>query len=119
MFSRQEINQANQTEFVDQSQFLEKQSSGAFSLKNLKKNKNLLPFYILIGLFFIIFLLMILKVVFKEKTVQTETKEETKNSIQLNPLSLRVNELKENLKSNNPTKENLPFPQVDLEFNIN
>lgn len=119
MFSRQEINPANQTEFVDQSQFLEKQSSGTFSLKNLRKNKNLLPFYILIFLVFIIFLLMILKIVLKEENITTETKKETENSVELDPLSLRVNELKETLKNNNPTKESLPFPQVDLEFNIN
>ena len=119
MFSRKEINPVNQTEFVEEAQLLDKQSLGLFNLKNLKKNKHLLPFVVLIFLFLVIILLMILKVALKQDSVLTEINETTKEDVKLDPLNLRVNELKETLKDHNPTKESLPFPQVDLEFNIN
>lgn len=119
MFERKESHQTNQTEFVDQAQFLEKQRLGLFDLKNLKKNKNLLPFIILILFIVLLLVLFILKAVFRENNIETERIDEIKKEVQFDPLNLRVNELKETLKAHNPTKQSLPFPQVDLEFNIN
>jgi len=119
MFERKEIDAANQTEFVDQAQFLEKKSFGLFNLQNIKKNKNLLPFFILAFCIFFLFLIIILKVVFKEENVELEQNKEITEETQSDPLLVRVEELKEDLKTHNPTKQSLPFPEVDLEFNIN
>lgn len=119
MFERKETNQINQTEFVEQVQFLEKRSAGLFNLKDLKKNKNLLPFMVLIVFIFIFILLLVLRVVLNKTNTEEEQISETEIETQSDPLNVRVNELKESLKEHNPTKQSLPFPQVDLEFNIN
>ena len=119
MFSRKETNRVNQTEFLDQAQFLEKQTFDSFNLKNLKNNKSLIPFYVLGLIFLFLLLLMIFKVVFNKQVPETEQVKEVRENVELAPLNLRVNELRENLKDHNPTKQTLPFPQVDLEFNIN
>ena len=50
MFERKEIHSTNQTEFVDQAQFLEKESSSLLNFRDLKKNKNLMPFVVLMFL---------------------------------------------------------------------
>lgn len=119
MFERKEIHQTNQTEFVEQAGFLDRQSSGLFNFKDLKKNKNLLPFIILIFFIVVLVLLLILRTLLKEQNIETKKVDETKTEIQMDPLSARANELREILKTHNPTKQSLPFPQVDLEFNIN
>lgn len=119
MFERKEIHQTNQTEFAEQAGFLEKKSSGLFNFKDLKKNKNLLPFIILIGFIIFFVLLLILRVVFRKKNIAVEQVSKTKTEIQSDPLIIRTEELRESLKTHNPTKQSLPFPQVDLEFNIN
>lgn len=119
MFERKEIHQTNQTDFVEQVGFLEKQSSGLFNFKDLKKNKNLLPFVILIFFIVIFVILLVLRMVFRGQDIETTKAEEIKKETQFDPLNMRVNELKESLKTHNPTKQSLPFPQVDLEFNIN
>lgn len=119
MTSRNENNQADQTHFVDQVHFVENKSGRFFDWRDLKNNKNLLPFYILIGLFFLIVFLIILRLIFRvdpepEKKFQAE-----EEIIEIGPLNKRVYDLREELKEHNPTKQRLPFPQVDLEFNIN
>lgn len=119
MFERKETHSTNQTEFVDQAQFLEKDSSGLLNFRNLKKNKNLTPFVVLMVLIIFFAVLIVLRVLLKKDNVETEQTKEVKEEIESDPLNLRVNELRENLKTHNPTKQSLPFPQVDLEFNIN
>jgi len=119
MFERKEIHPTNQTEFVEQVQFLEKESSGLLNFRNWKKNKNLLPFVVLMFLI-ILFAVLIISIVFLRKDdMEMEQTKEVKEEIQSGPLNIRVNELRESLKIHNPTKQSLPFPQVDLEFNIN
>jgi cell division protein FtsX len=119
MFGRQDLQPSNQTEFVDQAQFLEKQSTSLLNLRNLKRNKNLLPFIILVVLILLFLILVTLKALLPSNSTETEKTEEVKQEMQTDPLQLRVNELQESLKAHNPTKQSLPFPQVDLEFNIN
>lgn len=119
MSLRNENIQVNQTEFIEQVSFLENRSHSFFSFSDLKKNKNLRPFYILFVLFFIIFLFFLFSVFFKNPPQQAVPFENTEKTIQLDPLSQRVQEMKQALKDHDPTKQSLPFPQVDLEFNIN
>jgi len=119
MFERKETHSTNQTEFVDQAQFLEKESSGLLNFRDLKKNKNLVPFIVLMFLIIFFALLIILRVLFKKDNVEMEPTKEVQKEVQSGPLNLRAEELRENLKMHNPTKQSLPFPQVDLEFNIN
>jgi hypothetical protein len=119
MLKRQESNATNQTEFVDQAQFLEKSATNLLNLHDLKKNRNLLPFIILGG-FILLFLLLLILSVFAKKNVQeVEEVKKTQVETETDPLKLRVTELKEDLQNHNPTKQTLPFPEVDLEFNIN
>jgi hypothetical protein len=119
MSRRNENNQINQTEFVEQAQFLEDRSTNLFRLKDLKQNKNLWPFYILVLLFFIIVALFLVQV-FSQKQPEDETVNyQIEKDLQLDPLNQRVYELRESLKDHDPTKQSLPFPEVDLKFNIN
>ncbi|AKM81394.1 MAG: hypothetical protein UT13_C0001G0432 [Candidatus Pacebacteria bacterium GW2011_GWF2_38_9] len=119
MFSRKEFNQTSQTEFVEDGAFIESSAHKKFNLRDLKNNKNLLPFYILIAVLFFFFLLMIIKIIGNKQTPEAEMIKKVEEKIELDPLSLRANELRANLKDHDPTKQTLPFPQVDLEFNIN
>jgi hypothetical protein len=118
MLSRSENNQSNQTEFVDQGPLWENQSINFLNFKNLKKNKNILPFYVLFAFLFLIAVILIFNVIFANKTEEQVVKEAVEEVIELDPLNQRVNELREDLKTHDPTKQILPFPQVDLTFNI-
>ena len=119
MFERQNLQQSNQTEFVDQVQCLEKRSLGLLNFRDLKKNKNLLPFIVLIAFILFFLILIVLKIFLQKNNVEIEEVKEVREEIETDPLRLRINQLQENLKAHNPTKQSLPFPQVDLEFNIN
>ena len=119
MPSRNELSQASQTEFVEQAQFLEKKSLKLLNLRDLKKNKSLLPFYILIFVLFFAFLLTMLSIFFKKQPQLNKSVEQKEENVKLDPLSQRAYELKQDLKEQDPTKQSLPFPRVDLEFNIN
>jgi len=119
MLERQNPQQSNQTEFVDQVQFLEKRSLGLLNFRDLKKNKNLLPFVILIGFILFFLILIVLRIFLQKNNLEIEEIKEVKQEVETDPLKLRISKLQENLKAHNPTKQSLPFPQVDLEFNIN
>ncbi len=119
MPSRNETSQANQTEFVDQARFLENKSTKFFTIRDFKNNKSLRPFYALIIVLFSILLLTVLAVFFKKNPQEAPVIKQTEKDVRLDPLNQRVYELKEDLKEHNPTKQTLPFPRVDLEFNIN
>jgi len=116
---RNENNQINQTEFAEQAQFLEDRPTNFFHFKDLKKNKNLRPFYLLALVFFILVALFLVQA-FSQKPPEDEViNYRVAEDLQLDPLNQRVYELKENLKMHDPTKQSLPFPEVDLKFNIN
>lgn len=119
MSLRNENSQANQTEFIEQAPFLENRSHSFFSFSDLKKNKSLRPFYILFALLFLIFLIFLFSILFKKNPEQEIVVNNVEETVQLDPLNQRVYEMKEDLKDHDPTKQSLPFPQVDLEFNIN
>ncbi len=119
MSLRNENSQANQTEFVDQVQLFENRSPKFFHLKDFKKNKNLIPFYLLVILFFSLVLFFLFAVVLKKKPATDVVINQVEKSPDLGPLNQRAYDLKEDLKAHDPTKQSLPFPQVDLEFNIN
>lgn len=119
MFSRRETNQADQTEFVEESGFLENGPKKKFNFQEFKKNKHLLPFYILIGVIAFLVLLLILRLLLSKKAVDETGAPLTQESIEVSPLMQRTEELRQELKEDDPTKQSLPFPQVDLKFNIN
>jgi len=115
MSLRNEISQANQTEFVDQALFLENKSSRLFNFKNLKGNKSLRPFFLL----FLALVIFILFIISRKNPDLPAVFDPAEKNVKLDPLNQRVSDLKEDLKNHDPTKQSLPFPQVDLEFNIN
>ena len=118
MLKREEIGDINQTEFVDQAAFLEEEKVGP-SLEDIKKNKNLLPFYILVGVIVLLVLIFLLSLVLRRQVDNdegTQLIEETYE--ELDPLTQRVKNLENELEAADPTRQSLPFPQVDLEFNI-
>jgi|GEM_PF-5971638 len=116
---RNEASQANQTEFVDQVQFLDNKSKKRLSFKDLQKNKSLRPFYALVVVLFLIVFFTFLSIFLKKSPDPDPVFEQKEENVELGPLNERVYELRETLKENNPTKQSLPFPRVDLEFNIN
>jgi hypothetical protein len=119
MSSRNELNSASQTEFVDQTQLMFSRSRAPIGWQDLKKNKNLLPFYILVGLFIFFVLLFVLRAFMQAPPEQARIIEKNEEIVEVGPLNQRVLNLREALKEHNPTKQRLPFPQVDLRFNIN
>ena len=119
MSSRNESSQINQTEFVDEVQFLDSKPPRSFSWRDLRSNRNLRPFYILISLFILLVFFFILRAIFSVPKVEEPEPERMEVQVELGPLNKRVYDLREELKEHNPTKQRLPFPQVDLEFNIN
>jgi hypothetical protein len=118
-FLRNETTQANQTEFVDQVQFLDAKPKQHLSFKDLQKNKSLRPFYVLIIVLFLILFFTFLSIFLKKAPDPDPVFNQKEENVELGPLNQRVYELRETLKEHNPTKQSLPFPRVDLEFNIN
>lgn len=118
MPSRNSGNAIDQTTFVEETEFLENQPKKLLNLKELRKNKGMLPFYLLLGFFFLIVAMMFARI-FAPRTAAPEVVKPTPTNKALDPLTARVYELREDLKLHDPTKQSLPFPQVDLEFNIN
>lgn len=119
MLNREESGEINQTEFVDQAAFLDEEKRMRPSIEEIKKNKNLLPFYILIGVIVLLVLIFVLAAVFGRRNLdekETQTIEEVYED--LDPLTQRVRSLEQDLEKADPTRQSLPFPQVDLEFNI-
>lgn len=118
MIWRNEASQANQTEFVDQVPILETKSQKPLSWQTVRNNKNLWPFYVLIGLALIIGSLLFLKALLSRPVPEATVVIPKSESPALTPLNQRVNALRQELKDNDPTKQSAPFPQVDLQFNI-
>jgi len=118
MNSRNIHTEVSQTEFVDQAQLLEADSGKKFKWQDLKNNKNLRPFYVLIGLFFFVVFIFVLRLLMQAPPEQPKEFERAEELVELSPLNKRVYDLREELKEHNPTRQRLPFPQVDLEFNI-
>lgn len=118
MNSRNIHTEVSQTEFVDQVQLLEADSAKSFSWRDLKNNKNLRPFYVLIAVFFFVVFIFVLRLLMQTPPAQPKEFERTEELVELSPLNKRVYDLRENLKEHNPTRQRLPFPQVDLKFNI-
>lgn len=119
MSLRNENSQADQTEFIEQVPFFDHQSSKLFSWQEIKKNKSLRPFYILVLVFVSLTAISILGLMLKRAPEPEVNREIVRENIQSNPLVQRALQLREDLKAHDPTKQSLPFPQVDLEFNIN
>lgn len=119
MSLRNENSQANQTEFVDQAPLLENKSSKLFSFKEIKKNKNLRPFYLIAFSFVFLVAIFFLIIASRQQQAEEQVVNKVEKDAALDPLSQRAYELREDLKDHDPTKQSLPFPQVDLEFNIN
>lgn len=118
MIWRNEASQANQTEFVDQVPILERRGHQSLNWQTVRKNKNLWPFYVLIGLTLVIGFLLFLKALLSRPAPQSQVVIPKSESPELTPLNQRVNALRQELKENDPTKQSAPFPQVDLQFNI-
>lgn len=119
MIWRNEASQANQTEFVDQVPLIEAQQRRVLSWSQLRSNKNLRPFYLLIGLFIFLVVLLFLRLLLSKPEPEVIFEPTPVAPREVGPLHKRVYELREELRANDPTKQHLPFPQVDLQFNIN
>lgn len=119
MLERNETSQANQTEFVDQVPLLDHQSSKLFSWQEIKKNRSLRPFYLLIFAFVFVTAISILSLLLRKAPEPVAEQKIVREDVKLDPLSQRASQLREDLKAHDPTKQSMPFPQVDLGFNIN
>ena len=119
MLKREETGDINQTEFVDQAAFLEEEGKMRPSLEDIKKNKNLLPFYILVGVIVLSVLIFLLFSLLRRRINNNDDSQLIEETYEeLDPLTKRVRSLENELEAADPTRQSLPFPQVDLEFNI-
>ena len=119
MLKREENSDINQTEFVNQAAFLEEEEHLRPSLEEIKKNRNLVPFYILAGIIVFLLLVFILVSVLRNRGGSEDLIQlPEKTYEELDPLTQRVKSLEADLEEADPTRQSLPFPQVDLEFNI-
>lgn len=117
--SRLEDVDLNQTEFAIDQTFYSNNPNKLFNFKQLKKNRNVLPFYILMGILLFFFALMII-VALSKKAPQEEEKKiiaPTEN-INNHPLQIRIDQLQADLKEADPTRQILPFPRINMEFNL-
>jgi hypothetical protein len=111
----------DQTIFVDQAPLWQKESQKKLDLKaNLTGNKNLRPFYFLIAGGFLIAALYIIGVlIFKrDRTVVVPEPVFEKEILEAGPLQIRVQQLQEDLKEADPTRQTLAFPNINLEISF-
>jgi len=111
---------SDQTAFLDQAPLYEGKGKHSFSWREFKENKNLLPFYLLSAAIVLIIFLVLVFIFLANRPKQEEALvNRAQPSVDQGPLQQRVYELKQTLRDNDPTKQALPFPLVDLQFNIN
>jgi hypothetical protein len=110
---------------ADQTAFVEHMSLGGsgrgrkFDWRQLRQNKNLLPFYVLLGGFAVFALLLFiwLNVANRPRSEEAALVRE-QAQVDLSPLQTRVYQLRQELRDSDPTKQQLPFPSVDLVLSI-
>lgn len=108
----------NQTHFREEIPLIEKRKEKMLSLSSFK-NKNLAPFYILAGLLFLFLSILLFSLA---KRISSSPEEKVNEAFvvddKVDPLAQRVLELKASLKDADPTRQTLPFPQIDLKFSM-
>jgi len=119
--SRKEFFSSNQTSFIDQAPLWQKTTQKKLNLKqNLRKNKNLKPFYFLLAFIFFLCLIYVF-LIFSKNTVderQINPPQLTSEQLELDPLEKRINSLQEDLRLADPTRQSFPFPNVDLHLSF-
>jgi len=119
--SRRELFDRDQTVFVDQAPLWQKTSQKKMSLKeNIRKNKNLKPFYFLMAGVFLFFALYIILVFIPKRETQPELAETEPEEVLLeaHPLEQRIEALQEDLRAADPTRQTLAFPNVNLKISF-
>ncbi len=110
----------DQTHFIEQAGFEQRAHGQRFNWRDLRSNKNLLPFYLLavaLVLVVVLFFLRLLLASRGEPEEQQFVREQVQ--VELGPLQTRVYQLRQTLRDSDPTKLQYPFPSVDLELSIN
>ena len=114
----------NQTSFSEEEPLLEKPADYDEKLANRKKffktkQEKLLKILIFLFSFFLILIIALYFVFKKPKPVEIEKPTEKVEQVQsLDPLRKRIKVLSEDLNEADPTKQELPFPPVDLKIRI-
>jgi len=111
----------DQTSFVDQAPTWQQATEKKISLReNLQKNKNLRPFYILIAFLVLLFLILLFVRLNPQpvKEVEEASNVQVEERIDLDPLEERIQSLQRQLELAEPTRQDLPFPNVDLELSL-
>mgnify|MGYP001236021366 CR=1 FL=1 len=117
--SRSANSNLDQTAFVTAQPFLSSSPQQLFNFKQLKKNRNILPFYILLGVMLLLLALFVIALSSRREVAPQAGVTPTPTPMgNISPLQNRVNQLRSDLKAADPTRQLLPFPQVDLEFNL-
>lgn len=110
---------ADQTAFLEQLRLNDSGQRRKFNWRELKQNKNLLPFYVLIGGSAVFALLLFVWLNLISRPAPEEAvlvREQTQ--VDLGPLQTRIYQLRQELRDSDPTKQQLPFPLVDLTLSI-
>jgi len=124
MSRRSPSNIPNQTDFVDQAVLLkeegQQQTTPLEEFNKVKKSKKMWPFYALAAVIVFLAIVASMLILSRHGSEGDAAQEEEVVEVEsLDPLTQRVNTLKLELEEADPTRQSLPFPQVDLEFNIN
>lgn len=119
--SRKDLINSDQTSFVDQAPLWQQTTQNKLDLKNnLRRNRNLRPFYFLLAFLLLIFLVFLFILLTKRKVNpdQTSINFPIEAEITVAPLEERVNTLQAELELADPNRQSLPFPNVDLELSF-
>lgn len=109
----------SQTEFASQAPLFENRSAKLFDFKNLRNNKFARPFYVIAAVLFLILALSILLQLTQRQTIMENASTQVVSpTINVDPLTERVQTLKTELKAADPTRQSLPFPQIDMTFSM-
>ena len=107
-----------QTEFSSESPMFEPNQRVLFDARNIKGNRNLSIFYILAAVLVFIFLIIFLYAKFYRPPTVESPIVPTPTPVNNDPLMKRVESLDVELKAADPMRQALPFPNVDLKFNL-
>lgn len=113
----EENSDSNQTGFVSDLPFRQSQSSASVPMPSKKKTPTIL--IVAAAIFFLILAVLFLAMS-RRQMLGTEELSPTPTPLKMesDPLQLRIETLRSDLKDADPTRQTLPFPQIDLEFSM-
>ena len=118
---RKELVNDNQTSFMAQAPLWQKTVERKVDLQKASANKFKFRWWYLVPLLLMLSLLLAAWLASRRVTspiVTNQPVSPSTQSAQLLPLEQRINDLQQTLEAADPTRQNLPFPNVNLELSF-